>query len=141
MIRFRNILRLVLLLTWLCLGMVGSARAGFALVLTTGAEEIGNSGAFTGNAGHDERLENERVPEHTALPRRLSTAWPGLPTTSSSGGMSSSSPGSAPGGSGLIGALTVACPPLGAEAAERMFLVDERFKPPPFSSRLFRPPR
>jgi len=55
--------------------------------------------------------------------------------------MSSSSPAGGLGVPGLAGILLLASLPLVAEEAERLFLSDERFKPPPFASRLFRPPR
>jgi len=61
-------------------------------------------------------------------------------TSSTTGGMTTS--GSASGTSaGLVGILVPDSPHLQEGETGLLFLGDERFKPPPFASRLFRPPR
>jgi hypothetical protein len=138
--RIRRILPLVVLLAWPCLGLGGSARAGFALVLAVDGAELEKSSESSSSGGADPS-KNGRDPAFAELFRRLTPAWQGLQSSSSSSGTSSPSPTSGSGGSGLVGTLTQDCPLTGFEESERLFLADERFKPPPFASRLFRPPR
>jgi len=142
---------LIVLLALPLLGLGGSARASF-VVGQFGADRAKSSnvpldaeGAGCGGAssasGHEDRPGDEESPSAKLLSRRLLAAGQGLQTGSSAGGASAPSAPSGPGGSGPVGILTPNAPPPGEEGADLLFLGDERFKPPPFSSRLFRPPR
>jgi hypothetical protein len=149
---------LTVLLACPWLGLGSSARACFvlgqfaspleraklsgdlALVVPLDAEETGSGGASSGGMGDEDRRSNEGSPGPANLPRQVSPAWR-FPTGSVAGGTSSSGPTPGAGAAGLVGILTLAARPLGVDGADRLFLRDERFKPPPFASRLFRPPR
>jgi hypothetical protein len=150
---------LIVLLAWPWLGLGDSARAGFvlrqrasspelanpsaefALIVTLDGEEAGASGAPSGGTGGEDGSGDEGSPWSASLPRQLLLSWPGVQTGPGAGGTSPSRPASGPGGSGLVGILAPNAPPPGAEGPNLLFLGDERFKPPPFASRLFRPPR
>jgi hypothetical protein len=147
---------LLVLLAWPWMGRGGSAHAsfalrrldsssertlsaGFALFVTVDGEEAGSCGASFEDA--DEGPRKQGAHEWADLLSPALSAWPGFQTSSAPGGMSTSGSPSGPGGPGPIAALTGNCPPLGLETAERLLLDDDRFNPPPFASRLFRPPR
>jgi len=140
---------LIVLLAWPWLGLGGSARACFVLGPLAAPPERESSsaglaldGTLDSGARYDATADAERQsPKGSSWWANLSPAWHGLQTGAATGGMSpfESAPGA--GGPGLVGILAPDFPPDGGEKAERLFLGDERFKPPPFASRLFRPPR
>lgn len=147
----KPLLGLVVLLAFPWLGLGSSARASFVVGqfgsdrAKSSAVPLDNEGTGCGTSsartGHEDRPGEEESPWANSPSRWLLAAWPGLQTGSSTGGASAPGSASGPGGAGLVGILTLASPSLGPEGAERLFLCDERFKPPPFCSRLFRPPR
>jgi hypothetical protein len=153
----KPLLALIVLLAWLGLG--DSARAsfvirqrtsspkrvqtsaGFTLVVMLDEEESGPSELPADGTSDQDRSRNEGNPWAAPLPGPLLLAWSGVQTGSGAGSTSTSGPTSTPGGVGLTAILdpNSTAPP--AEGANLLFLAEERFKPPPFASRLFRPPR
>jgi len=135
----KSLIGLLVLLAWPCLGLGGSARAAF--VITLGADEALVSGASSGGAGEEGGSRDTGTPGRASLPRHLVPAGPSFQPSSTAGGTTSSGPGAGPGGPGLVGLLIADSPRLQSVGTGILFLSDERFKPPPFASRLFRPPR
>jgi len=154
----KPLIALIVLLAGPCLGPGGSARAGFvlgqrassferpnssagfALIVTLDAEEAGAGGAGSGS-GNEDRPRDNGNPWLASLPQQLFLAWDGLQAGSAAGGTPTSGPAPGTSGPGLVGMLTPGSPPPPAERADLLFLVDQRFKPPPFALRVFRPPR
>jgi hypothetical protein len=78
-------------------------------------------------------------PSTPGLPGKPAPAYRNLQTNGTSTGAGTSA-GADP-GAGLSGLPPVRAQLLGADASELLFLVNERFRRPPFASRHFRPPR
>jgi len=116
------------------------ALVGLALVAPFDEEDAPEGGTTSGGKGDEDRPRNEGAPWVDDLPRQH-PAWHGLQTSSTAGASTASGPASGPGVSGLMFVLASGPALLGAERAEALFLVAKRFTPPPFASRLFRPPR
>jgi hypothetical protein len=149
----KPILGLLVLLACPCLGLGGRAQAGFALGGSALAPErapgsLGLEFQLVLNGG--EPAEPEGPPtsapaeEDAPLPPGDSPRAPAAPVhlLPVPGGTSSGAPSS---GAGSGGGLSVILPSnpeaLGGDPTGRLFLADERLHPPPFASRLFRPPR
>jgi len=124
-----------------CPWLGASARAGFALVVPFDGEQTGCGAALWGDTGDEDRPSNEGSPWAAPLPAKVLLAWSGLQTGSGAGSTSTSGPTAGAGGTGLAGILAPNSSPPLAGGGSLLFLADERFKPPPFASRLFRPPR
>jgi hypothetical protein len=137
-------------------GMAPRAQAGYLLTdpglrSAAGGNGICDAGAGMGGAASGERLADPREPRHgdgngpqSPSPLdRLSQArdawWMALGQSGTGAG--STSPLSSGSGSGLPAAVGVrfALPP--AQVAGWFYIDDLESRPPPFPSRLFRPPR
>jgi hypothetical protein len=156
----KPILGLIVLLAGPCWGLGGRAEASFALGKSALAPE-----RSPGSLGFEFQLVlNGDQPAEPEVPSSTSTntarqPTPGMPGDSphtpvpqrdlllvpvdlSHGSSSTGSPSPGSGsGTGLTFILPVDFWILGNDPAGRLFLADERFHPPPFASRLFRPPR
>jgi hypothetical protein len=133
---------LLALLTWL--GPVSSAEAGLAF--NRGAFEP----AWPWSAGADGMLAQARQSPDASKSSGAPTEGQSPAPIPPPGPFPATQPGtSAPSGGPTGGGATLgsSCLPppsawrLAAEAVGQLFLADERLKPPPFASRLFRPPR
>jgi hypothetical protein len=128
---------LIALLAWL--GPVSSAEAGltFDRAALNPAEPMPIlDQQFSGTA--------ERPPAEQEGQRRSPLPHPDhLPADAAHHGTSAPpGPSSGPGpGASLACLVSPSCWGLAPDAGQRLYLADERFKPPPFTSRLFRPPR
>jgi hypothetical protein len=153
------ILALLVLLTWPCLGAGSRAQASFAFGRSALApERIPGSPGFEFRLilSGDEPVEPDGAPPSSGLGEEITPVTPrdasrgpampahlfpipgGFSTGTTSTGIPSSGPGPGPGLPFVL--------PLGAETPRAgltglLFLANERFNPPPFASRLFRPPR
>lgn len=154
----KPILGLIVLLTWPCLGLGGRAVAGFALGRTTPAaspskpvrfqltlvlnEDEGDPPAEQGSGG----VEDEgKTPQPMNAPSRyfpFRVIFPALSGLHGDGGPSTGSTSStSAGGAGLPLIFTLVSLVSRDEGSRRLYLWDERIKPPAFASRWFRPPR
>jgi hypothetical protein len=130
---------LIALLAWL--GPVGSAEAG----LTFNRAALSLAGADL-TPGLDQQLSGtaERPPAEQEGQRRSPLPRADhLPADAAHHGTSAPpgpSSGQGPGAS-LACLASPSCWGLAPDAGRRLYLADERFKPPSFASRLFRPPR
>jgi hypothetical protein len=155
----KPILGLLVLLAWPCLGLGGRAQASFALggsalaperapgslglefqLVLNGGEPAEPEGTPSSSVPAEEATpfapgDSPRAP---AAPVHLLPIPGGLSTGTTASGPPSSSAGSAGGLSIILPSNPAA---LGDDPSGRLFLADERFNPPPFPSRLFRPPR
>jgi len=130
---------LIVLLACPWLGLGGSARAGF--VITLGTTEAAFSDASSAGTAEEDRPGNPEWAWLASLPPQLLPAGPAPQASSTTGGMTTSASPTEAGGGGLVGLLMPDRLHLQEGEAGLLFLGDERFKPPPFASRLFRPPR
>jgi hypothetical protein len=158
--RVKPILSLIVLLAWPCLGLGGRADASFALAASALEPRccLGQPGFELQLALHHDTTENPVVSAAGSAGREEPT-WPApgpshwdwfllnycflalgdLPINGSScAGFPSAGSSSVPGMTCIL--LSASAVPT-AEGAGWLFLADERFKPPPFASRRFRPPR
>jgi len=150
---------LLVLLSTPFTGLVSRAEASFMLRPTAAAEVIDPSGWLEPLLRLDSSWQGEPVSGPPAsstgeaplvpaeeegsrnpqLPRTFTPAYPDL---QHGGSMSTDSAPSGFGAGGGLYPLTTSSDNLaGPNASERLFLAEDRQKPPPFSSRLFRPPR
>ncbi len=151
------ILGLLVLLAGPAVGLGGRVQASFALGQPAPERPKGSFGlefelVLNGEQGEPASSSGAAVREEVpSVPEPEAPSWPHRPGkprpvpgdlqpsgTSSGAGSPSSGAGVAAGSSFL--------PPLsaqvfGAAVSGRLFLANERLKPPPFPSRLFRPPR
>jgi hypothetical protein len=156
----KPILGLLVLLAGPCWGVGGRAEASFALGKSALAPErppasLGFEFQLVLNGDKPVELEapcsstgtiQESIPFAPADPpcrapirhHDMLLLPGGLSNGASSAGSPSSSSSSA---TGLTFILPVGFGVLGGDQSVRLFLADERFNPPPFASRLFRPPR
>jgi hypothetical protein len=154
----KPILGLIVLLAWPCLGLGSRAEAGFALeAATPTAERTPGSLGFEFHLilNGEEPAKPEETCSSTGSEKAPAPFTPGdaprspyrdlllVPGGLSNGASSAGSPPSTGPGSGPALSFVV---PSGigtteADSSGRLFLADERIKPPPFDSRLFRPPR
>lgn len=150
-------LGLTVLLAWPCLGLSGRAEASFALAPSKLTEDRLLAAEFQHRLNSDKTDEHEEhgatggrlideerpfAPPCPTAPPRFRDLFPAYSGSQSQG--ASSTGGSPPGsgaGVGMPFILTFEALLAGAERGGRLFLADERFKPPPFTSRWFRPPR
>jgi hypothetical protein len=154
----KPILGLIVLVAGPFLGLSGRAEAGFALGKSALAPERspGSMGfEFQLVLNGDEPAEPEGTSRMTGTADETSPLVPcdpprqpaphrdllipgGLSHGASSAGSPSPGPSS---GTGLSFILPVDSGVSGGDLSGRLFLADERFNPPPFASRFFRPPR
>jgi hypothetical protein len=133
---------LAVLIAWPLLGG-GEVRAAF-LVRTTGASET-DSGMTGGDSRSDGESDEHRSPEAPVDPGRFlridSLSWAGLGNTASGAGFGGTSVSPDSGGFTSSAAVFshVNLPP--AQLVRWSYFVDVQYRPPPFASRLFRPPR
>jgi len=154
------IVGLIVLLAWPWLGCGGSAQASFSLgqhsrgperprcsfgfefeLVINGEEqaEAGDSNPSGGMSGEIPSVPDSDPLRQSVLPRAPIPAHDGPQTSGTSSGPA---PPSGPGGGGGSCLLPpLGAPLLGREGSGLLFLANERLKPPPFPSRLFRPPR
>jgi len=155
----KPILGLIVLLAGPCLGLGGRAEASFALARSALAPErppVSLGLEFQLVLNGEEPVEPEAPCSSTSATSEPAPVAPGesprpparyhhilpVPTGLSNGTSSAGSPPSGPGsGTGLIFILPSDCAMPGGGESGRLFLADERLNPPPFPSRLFRPPR
>jgi hypothetical protein len=155
----KPILGLIVLLAWPCLGLGGRVEGSFALGNSALAPErppnsLGYEFELVFNG--DQPAEAERPCSKPCTAKETAPLIPGdsprtpvphsdlllVPGGLSHGGTSASSPSSGPSsGTGLTFILPVDFGVLGDQQSVRLFLADERFNPPPFAFRFFRPPR
>ena len=154
----KPILGLIVLLAWPCLGWGGRAEANFALgqfshqpdrpgcafgfefalVLNGGDQAEASAAGSPGGTSADTPSVPEADPPLRVFPRAPIPAHGDLQTGASSGPAPPTGPG---GGAGLSPLLPPHAPVLGREVSGLLFLANDRLRPPPFPSRLFRPPR
>ena len=155
----KPILGLIVLLAGPCLGLGGRVEASFALGKSALAPERspGSLGfEFQLVLNGDEPAEPEVPCPTTGTAKEPAPFMPGdsprapvphrdlllVPGGLTNGASSTGSPSSGPGsGTGLTFILPVDFGVFGDSQSVRLVLADERFNPPPFASRLFRPPR
>jgi len=154
----KPILGLIVLLAWPLLGLGGRAQASFSLgqlsreshrpkcslgfefeLVLNGEEqtEAAHANSPGGMSGETPSVP-EADPAQRGFPQRPLPRPSDLQTGTSSGPAPSTGPG---GGAGLSLFPPVPAPVLGHDVSGLLFLANERLKPPPFPSRLFRPPR
>jgi hypothetical protein len=154
----KQLLGLFVLLIWPCLGLGSRAEASFALTppaqkrtpgwlgvevrLYLNGDETEQPGAAPGNGPRED--PSPITPNDAHLRLRLLRDLLAVPCGPQGEGSSSS--GSSSPGSGSGSGMSCLCLPLGSagpqtEPSARLFLADERYRPPSFASRLFRPPR
>jgi hypothetical protein len=156
----RLMLSLIVLLACSELGPAGRVQAGFALGRLTqepeppkysfglefelvvngeGAEAAVPPATSAGMSGEAPIANESDHPRPPDLPPGVIPAHGGFQSRGASSGAGPST-GSG-GGTGLYLVVPASAQVLAGEASGRLFLADERWKPPPFASRLFRPPR
>jgi len=155
----KPILGLIVLLAWPCLGLGGRAEASFALggSALTPERSPGSPGfelqlVLNGDVADEPPLTHSAAgmaketlplapgdsPRAPSAPRDLLPVPGGPSTNGASTGTPSAGPGS---GATLSFILPLGSLVPGADPSGLLRLADERLKPPPFASRLFRPPR
>jgi hypothetical protein len=113
---------------------------GFELVLVLRGEEPDEAPRVCSTGGMSAETSLEPIadlPQRPLLARRLNPADGNLRT-----GDSGPAPPTGPGwGPGMCLLLPPSAPALAGPRSTRLFLAAQQFRPPPFASRLFRPPR
>jgi hypothetical protein len=115
---------------------------GFEFQLVVNGAPGANTSAGCSPAGIRDDVLPVTEPKHSpppGLPRKLIPAHAGLQTNGASPGAGSSAGQVPAAGSSFL--PTMCTYVVGGEMCGLLFLADERFKPPPFPTRLFRPPR
>jgi hypothetical protein len=147
------------LLTWPCLGLGSRVEASFALAPLTGERFLRSPGfevqlvlngdeseqpSTASSAAETRDNSNPLVPSDSPHGRILPRDFLAVPYTSQGDSSSSTGPSSSGTGSGQGMAfmlLPVGSSVAQAKLSERLFLANARYWRPPFTSRLFRPPR
>jgi len=114
---------------------------GFEFRLVLNGEGAEAPASLSSGAVRDEApsLPEPEAPRKPELPGKPAPAHGDFQTNGASSGAGPSI--GAGWGAGLSLLPPLRAQLLGAEVTERLFLANERLKPPPFASRLFRPPR
>jgi hypothetical protein len=125
-----------LLLAWPLLGGGNPVQAAF-LVQTNSASEAGEMGAAGTEFDKSPTPSDDRLPEGSGRVHLL--RWTGAATTGAGCGSAS---GSTTGGSAVFpAALDSEAKVSPTQLVRWLYFEDLHYRPPPFASRLFRPPR